>query len=170
MIIHLLSTLSSEITIPPISIPLFEMMIVNATTKTAKIGVYIPTMDKCEVWMSFHINNFDEQVQRFDEKKTVHYFLIVCFQRGMSEFKLIEPNLEKKTSLKLKENSFANILLCDKPSNHQLLVVPQVLSKVVAQLFVQQCFWSIEHLPAKDEVATYVSDDMGTKFYLIRRN
>ena len=95
-------------------------MIVTAITKTAEgKGVYIPYNMESEVCVSFHINNFDKQVEKFDRKNKVQYLLIVCFQRRMGEFKPIELNLEKKTSLKLKEKSFEDTAPCDEPSIHQ---------------------------------------------------
>ena len=57
--------------------------------------MYIPPNLKRGVRVSFHIDNFDEQVQTFDGKNTVHYLQIVCFQRSIGEFKPIELNLEK---------------------------------------------------------------------------
>ena len=105
--------------------------------------------------------------------KCTHYLLIDCFQRIMAEFKSIEPNLTKTTSLKLKENSFANNLPCDEPSNCQFRCTEgcknvscssSFIKNLGTKLLMQQYYFrSLEHLPAKDKVATYVLDDMNAK-------
>ena len=108
-------------------------------------------------------------------EKTQHTALTVCFQRRMGEFKPIEVNLGKTTSLKLKENSFADILPCDEPSNHQfrrsegcknVSYSSGYIKSRSTSLFVWQCFQSLEHLLINNEVATYISDDTNTKFPL----
>ena len=83
----------------------------------------------------------------------------------MNEFVLLELNLEKTTYLKLKENSFSDILSCHDPSNHQFRRTEGCKNVSYSSgfikgrsttLFVQEYFWSLEHLLVKDEVAKYV--------------
>ena len=58
-----------------------ETMIANAMRKIVeKEGVYVPPNMKRGVRLSFHIDNFDEQVETFDGKNTVHYLLILTFE------------------------------------------------------------------------------------------
>ena len=81
-----------------------------------KQGLYVPPNMKRGVRISFHIDNFDELVETFDGKNTVHYLLIVGFQRCYGSYEPLELTLEKTNSLKLNDNSFADILPCEDPS------------------------------------------------------
>ena len=72
VILHLLSAPNLGITIPPRSALLLKTMILNATTKIAERGLYIPPNMEHVVCVLFHIDNFDKQVQIFDGKNTAH--------------------------------------------------------------------------------------------------
>ena len=166
-VLRLLSAPNIGITIPPRTALLLETMIANAMTKIAeREGVYIPPNMERGIRISCHIDNFDEQVQTFDGKNTVHYLLIVCFQRRVSDFKPIELTLEKTTSLTLKENNFADLLPCDEPSNRQFRRTQGCLNVTPSSgytksrsktLLVWLCLRSMEHLLVEDEAATYIS-------------
>ena len=68
-------------------------MIANAVSEiTKKEGVYIPPNLQRGTRISFHIDNFDEQTLTFDGKNTVHYLLIVEFQRRHGEHQPIKLN------------------------------------------------------------------------------
>ena len=66
-------------------------MIANAMRKIVeKEGVYVPPNMKRGVRLSFHIDNFDEQVETFDGKNTVHYLLILTFEVNSRKNKEID--------------------------------------------------------------------------------
>ena len=159
--------------IPPRIALLYETMIANAVTKIAeKDGVYIPPNMERGVRVSFHIDNFDEQVLSFDGKNTVHYLLIVGFQRQQRGLKPIELTLEKTSSLTLKDNSFGELLPCEEPSNRQFSRSNGCVDVTCstgyeacrsATIPVWKCLRSFEHLLVKDETATYVSSRLSDK-------
>ena len=166
-VLRLLSAPNFGLCIHPRTALLFETMIANAMIKSVeKEGVYIsPTMEK-GVRISFHIDNFDEQVQTFDGKDTVHYLLIVGFQRNTSLTKPIELELEKTTSLRLVENSFGDIIPCDPPTNRQFKRTKGCMNVTCgtgyiknrsSNLFVWQCLKALEHIFANDERASYIT-------------
>ena len=87
-VLNLLSAPNFGLTVSPKASLLLETMIANAMTKIVeKEGVYIPPNMKRGNRVSFHIDNFDEQVETFDGKNTVHYLLIVGFQRSCDVYK-----------------------------------------------------------------------------------
>ena len=78
-ILKLLSAPNYGITITPRETLLYETMIANAVSQIAKNeGVYIPPNLQRGVRISFHIDNYDEQMLTFDGKNTVHY-LLICY-------------------------------------------------------------------------------------------
>ena len=118
--LRLLSAPNFGLTLTPRTSLLVETMIANAMTKIVqKEGVYVPPNLKRGFRVSFHIDNFDEQVETFDGKNTVHYLLIVGFQRRVGEFEPLKLKLEKTTKLTLHENTFADLLPCEESSNKQ---------------------------------------------------
>lgn len=69
VILHLLSASNLGTTFPPRSALLCETMITNAMMKIAETeGVHIPASMERRARVSFHIINFDEQVQTLDGK------------------------------------------------------------------------------------------------------
>lgn len=170
VILRLLSAPNFGLIIPPRLALVFETMIANAMIKISqREGVYIPPNMQRGVRVSFHIDNFDELVITFDGKNTVHYLLIVCFQRRENETKSIELKLEKTTSLKLIENSLGEITPCEEPSIRQFRrtkgcvdVTPSTgFSKCRSSTIpVWKYLRSFEHLLVKDESATYNSCDL----------
>ena len=117
--------------------------------------------------MSFHIDNFDEQVQTFDGKNTVHYLLIVCFQRKVQDFKPIDLKLEKTTSLTLNENTLGDVTPCEEVTNRQFkrseacknFTCSSKFTECRSEsLFIWQCFRSFEHLFVNDKEALYLKE------------
>ena len=69
---------------------------------------------------SCNIDNFDENDETFVGKNTVHYLLIVGFQRRYGSFESLKSKLEETTSLTLPGNTFGELLPCEEVSNRQL--------------------------------------------------
>ena len=168
--LHLLSAPNFGLTVTPKASLLLETMIANAMTKIVqKQGVYVPPNMKRGIRLSFHIDNFDKQVETFDGKNTVHYLLIVGFQRHYGSYKPLELTLEKTMSLKLNDNSFADLLSCEEVSNRQFQRTPGCKDVTCSSgyersrspsMFIWSLLRSLEHLLVVDEGATYVSRDI----------
>ena len=128
-------------------------MIENAVSQIAKKeGVYIPPNLHRGVRISFHIDNFNEQILTFDGKNTVHYLLIVGFQQKKREAVPIKLDLKETVSLTLDENTnrqFQGIVGCKN--------VHYVMSRSPT-LFTWQCLRNFEHLFSIGATATYISD------------
>ena len=131
-----------------------------------KEGVYIPPNMKRGKRVSFHIDNFDEQVETFDGKNTVHYLLIVGFQRSFGVYEPLELTLEKTSSLKLNDDSFADLLTCDEVSNRQFQRTPGCKDVTCSSgygkcrspsMFAWSVLRSLEHLMVVDDEAMYIS-------------
>lgn len=169
-ILHLLSAPYFGITLTPRTALLLETMIANSIVKIVqKEGVYIPPNMERGVRLSFHIDNFDEQVETFDGKNTVHYLLIVGFQRRHGDFKPMELKLEKNNTLTLNDNNFGEILPCNEPSNKSFKRTPGCEDASCSldyevnrskSMFFWKLLRSFEHLLVLDESATYISEDI----------
>ena len=112
---------------------------------------------------SFHNDNFDEQVLTFDGKNTVHYLLIIGFQRRHGELQTMKLDLKKANSLTLEDNMFGELLPCEPTSNRQFKRAAGCLDVKCSSGFVKscsptlfnwQCLRGFEHLLVHDEIAT----------------
>ena len=140
-------------------------MIANAMTKIVeKQGLYVPPNMKRGVRISFHIDNFDELVETFDGKNTVHYLLIVGFQRCYGSYEPLELTLEKTNSLKLNDNSFADILPCEEfkrtPGCRDVICSTGYKKSRSSSIPTWSFLRSLEHLLVDDEEANYVLSDI----------
>ena len=114
---RLLSAPNFGFVVPPRNSLLLETMIANAMNEIVQVkGVYIPPNMKKGIRVSFHLDNYDELVETFDGKDTVHYLLIVGFQRSSGSHKPLQLTLKKTKSLKLDNSSFTDLLPCEEPS------------------------------------------------------
>ena len=167
-VLRLLSAPNFGLTLTPRTSLLIETMIANAMTKIIqKEGVYVPPNMKRGVRVSFHMDNFDELTLTFDGKNTVHYLLIVGFQRRVGEFEPLKLKLEKTSKLTLQENNFADLLPCEETSNKQFKRTDGCLNVTCSSgykksrsssLFTWISMRSFEYLLTCDEDVSFISD------------
>ena len=179
-VLRLLSAPNFGLTLAPRTSLLIETMIANAMTKIVqKEGVYVPPNMKRGVRVSFHIDNFDELVETFDGKNTVHYLLIVGFQMHVGEFQPLKLKLEKTTKLTLQDNNFADLLPCEETSNNQFKRTDGCVNVTCSSgfeksrsssSFTWMCLRSFEYLLIRDNDASFICDQIKKDIEQVEKN
>ena len=124
----MLSAPNYGLAIPTLQCLKWETAIANAVIDNMKEndGIYIPTNLQKDVLPMFHTDNIDWLKDTPDGKNTSHYLQMSIFQRKIQELLPIKLNIKKEEteSLKLKSNSFNEILPYQKPNKSQFQQSP----------------------------------------------